>query len=426
MKYSSKTSIIQGLMKSNTLNKLTAFCKSLIPIKNDTVLAVLLKIFTIVLVLAITIFLFPITISLLIILLIKDSKFKNEFFQNGMIVFVAILGIIFSFVYWTRDVDTNVQEEISSFKNFVQTEEDISDLLNETKSIIKEFNENLTIASNYNIDISKYKDVDVLGVTDDASTDEIEGVYNQINLLNEELETAIKEAQSKTYKVVEVVDGDTIKIIYNGVKTSVRLIGIDTPETVDPRKPVQCFGKEASAKMKSLVDGKEVNIMFDYTQGTKDKYSRLLLYVWVGDTFVNELMIKQGYAHEYTYSTPYKYQTKFKEAQELAESSENGLWGDICACEKKELSRKCTSCKTSTVTYQKWDCSTYSEKITDSKCTSSCSVSTVKTSPSYICNCSKTCPQMSSCEEAQYQLKVCGCSARDADKDGLACDLDCQ
>jgi len=412
-------------MKSNTLNKLTAFCKSLIPIKNDTVLAVLLKIFTIVLVVTIAIFLLPITISLLIILFIRNSKFKNESLQNGIIVFVAILGIIFSFVYWTRDVDTNVQEEISSSKNSEPEGEDISELLNETKSIIKEFNENLAIASNYNIDISKYKDVDVLGVTDDASTEEIEDVYNQINLLNKDLEDSIKEAQSKTYKVVEVVDGDTIKILYDGVKTSVRLIGIDTPETVDPREPVQCFGKEASVKMKSLVDGKEVGIMFDNTQGAKDKYGRLLLYVWVGNTFVNELMIKQGYAHEYTYSTPYRYQTKFKEAQRLAETSESGLWGDICACEKKELSRKCTSCKTSTVTYQKWDCSTYTEKITDSKCTSGCSASKTSTTPSYTCNCSKSCTQITSCAEAYYQLNTCGCSQRDGDDDGVPCESLC-
>jgi len=340
-------------------------------------------------------------------------------------IFVAILGLSFSLLYLTRGADTNIKENIFSSKNSEQ-EEDISELLNETKSIIEEFNENLEVAYNYNIDISKYKDVDVLGVTDDASTEEIKDVYNQINLLNEDLQTAIKEAQSKTYKVVEVVDGDTIKILYDGVKTSVRLIGIDTPETVDPREPVQCFGKEASAKMKSLVDGKEVGIMFDSTQGTKDKYGRLLLYIWVDNIFVNELMIKEGYAYEYTYSTPYQYQTQFKEAQRLAESSESGLWGDICACEKKELSRKCTSCNTSTVTYQRWDCSTYSEKITDSKCTSGCSTSTVKTSPSYTCNCSKTCTQMSSCKEAQYQLDVCGCSARDGDKDGIACDSDCQ
>lgn len=129
------------------------------------------------------------------------------------------------------------------------------------------------------------------------------------------------------YSVVEVVDGDTIKINISGKTETLRLIGMDTPETVDPRKPVQCFGKEASNKAKELLSGQKVRIETDPTQGQLDKYGRTLAYVYRDDgIFYNKYMIEQGYAHEYTYNTPYKYQTEFKAAQKSAEANQAGLW----------------------------------------------------------------------------------------------------
>ncbi len=117
------------------------------------------------------------------------------------------------------------------------------------------------------------------------------------------------------FKVLSVVDGDTLKINYNGESTTLRLIGMDTPETVDPRKPVQCFGREASNQAKKLLTGQKVRIEFDPTQGEIDKYGRALVYLWLenGELY-NLKMIKEGYAHEYTYNLPYKYQTEFKQA----------------------------------------------------------------------------------------------------------------
>lgn len=106
-----------------------------------------------------------------------------------------------------------------------------------------------------------------------------------------------------------------------------RLIGLDTPETVDPRKPVQCFGKEASNKGKELLTGKKVRLEKDTTQGDKDKYGRTLAYIYTeSGIFYNKYMIEQGYAHEYTYNTSYKYQSEFKQAQKTAESNKVGLW----------------------------------------------------------------------------------------------------
>lgn len=134
-------------------------------------------------------------------------------------------------------------------------------------------------------------------------------------------------SQYTYYSVTEVVDGDTVKINMNGKVETLRLIGMDTPETVDPRKPVQCFGKEASNKAKELLSGKKIRIEMDPTQGERDKYDRLLAYVYRDDgIFYNKYMIEQGYAHEYTYNTPYKYQAEFKAAQKSAQTAQLGLW----------------------------------------------------------------------------------------------------
>ena len=127
--------------------------------------------------------------------------------------------------------------------------------------------------------------------------------------------------------VTRIVDGDTIIVEVNGVQEKIRLIGTDTPEVVDPRKPVQCFGKEASAFTKNLLAGGSVRLESDPTQGDRDKYGRLLRYVFLSDgTFVNKTLIAEGYAHEYTYRIPYRYQTDFKTAERSARENKKGLW----------------------------------------------------------------------------------------------------
>lgn len=135
------------------------------------------------------------------------------------------------------------------------------------------------------------------------------------------------DSQYTYYSVTEIVDGDTVKININGTVETLRLIGLDTPETVDPRKPVQCFGKEASNKGKELLTGKKVRLEKDSTQGDKDKYGRTLAYIYIeSGIFYNKYMVEQGYAHEYTYNTAYKYQAEFKQAQKTAEANKVGLW----------------------------------------------------------------------------------------------------
>jgi micrococcal nuclease len=97
--------------------------------------------------------------------------------------------------------------------------------------------------------------------------------------------------------VAEVVDGDTVKVRMNGAVETLRLIGINTPEVVDPRTAVQCFGREASARAKELLSGKRVRIEQDPSQDSRDRYGRLLAYVWLEDgTFFNQQMIAEGFA----------------------------------------------------------------------------------------------------------------------------------
>lgn len=134
------------------------------------------------------------------------------------------------------------------------------------------------------------------------------------------------------YLVSKVVDGDTLKVSRNGKIETVRLIGVDTPEIVDPRKPIQCFAKEASEKMKQLVYNKKVRLEIDKTQGLTDKYKRLLRYVLLEDgTNINKLMVSEGFAHEYTHKIPYKFREEFKTAELNARNNNLGLWSpDTC------------------------------------------------------------------------------------------------
>ncbi len=130
-------------------------------------------------------------------------------------------------------------------------------------------------------------------------------------------------------RVTKIVDGDTVKVLINNKEEAVRLIGIDAPETMDPRKTIECFGKEAGDKAKEILTGKTVTLESDPTQGDRDKYGRLLRYVFLDNLNFNELMVSEGYAHEYTYqSNPYKYQLKFIEAEKKASENKEGLWAD--------------------------------------------------------------------------------------------------
>ena len=137
--------------------------------------------------------------------------------------------------------------------------------------------------------------------------------------------STVSAIRSPQLKVSRVIDGDTIEI-ETGEK--VRYIGVDTPETVSPKKPVQCFGKEASNKNTELVEGQLITMEKDVSN--KDKYGRLLRYVYLDDIMVNEYLVREGYAYASSFPPDVKFQELFRIAQRSAMEEKKGLWGDIC------------------------------------------------------------------------------------------------
>jgi len=159
-----------------------------------------------------------------------------------------------------------------------------------------------------------------------------ENIYRAIIMKEFSLNKFVKNFQIDGipfYQVVRVVDGDTLDVHINGETKRIRLIGLDTPETVDPNKPVQCYGPEASAKAKEMLFGNFVSMEADETQGDADKYSRLLRYIILKDsTNFEKWLIENGYGYEYTYNTPYKYQADFMAAEATASTNKVGLWAE--------------------------------------------------------------------------------------------------
>lgn len=149
--------------------------------------------------------------------------------------------------------------------------------------------------------------------TQPSSTDE--------SSAQEQPATALVEA-----KVVRVIDGDTIEVDIDGSLYRVCYIGIDTPETAHPQKPVEYFGKETSEKNRELVEGKIVRLEKDVSEA--DKYGRLLRYVWVDDVMVNAELVRLGYVQVATYPPDVKYQDLFLQLQREAKEAHLGLWAE--------------------------------------------------------------------------------------------------
>ncbi len=134
----------------------------------------------------------------------------------------------------------------------------------------------------------------------------------------------------KPIRVIKAVDGDTIQLI-NG--DYVRYIGIDTPEEFDPRKPVQCWAREAAERNRQLVEGKEITFYNDVS--VKDKYGRWLGFIYLADgTLVNKELILEGYAFSYKYEPDISKTAEFNQAEKEAREKKLGLWS---ACEVTKL-----------------------------------------------------------------------------------------
>jgi len=124
--------------------------------------------------------------------------------------------------------------------------------------------------------------------------------------------------------VVRIVDGDTIHVRLADRIEKVRYIGVNTPEVHHPRKGEEPGGREAAQVNRDLVEGKRVRLELDVQ--SRDRYGRLLAYVWVGDTMINAELVRLGYAQVMTVPPNVRYQSLFLNLQRDAREAARGLW----------------------------------------------------------------------------------------------------
>ena len=141
------------------------------------------------------------------------------------------------------------------------------------------------------------------------------------------LKAPVIQSQPELYKVARFVDGDTIVVDMNGTDETIRMIGVDTPETHKPNTPVQCYGPQAAGYTKNLIGYSKVRLQADPLDTNRDRYGRLLRYVYLPDgTLVEASLIKNGYGFAYT-SFPFEKRDEFSAYETSAKSSSAGLWG---------------------------------------------------------------------------------------------------
>ncbi|QGG48499.1 thermonuclease family protein [Heliorestis convoluta] len=131
--------------------------------------------------------------------------------------------------------------------------------------------------------------------------------------------------QTVTVQVVRVVDGDTAVILIDGKQERLRFIGIDTPETVHPTIGEEPYGREASDYTKQRLEGRTFQLEFDVQE--RDRYGRLLGYIWLEEELFNETLVRNGFAEVTTFPPNVKYVDIFKAAQEEARKEKRGIWG---------------------------------------------------------------------------------------------------
>lgn len=154
--------------------------------------------------------------------------------------------------------------------------------------------------------------------------------------LSERLEMgqeAIVANQPGLYAVEEISDGDTIIVNMNGTREIIRMIGVDTPETHHPDRPLECYGTAASEYTRNLLEGKNVRLQADPLNTNRDRYDRLLRYVYLSDgTLVQQKLIGEGYGFAYTLF-PFEKTGQFIALQNEAKMSVKGLWS---ACQVRD------------------------------------------------------------------------------------------
>lgn len=140
------------------------------------------------------------------------------------------------------------------------------------------------------------------------------------------LDISLRTSQPGFYSVARFVDGDTIDVNMNGKVETIRMIGIDTPETHRPNTPIQCYGPEAAAYTKKLIGNQPVRLQADALDTNRDRYGRLLRYIYLPDnTLVEKRLITEGYGFAYT-QFPFEKALVFKTYEQDAKTAGRGLW----------------------------------------------------------------------------------------------------
>lgn len=151
-----------------------------------------------------------------------------------------------------------------------------------------------------------------------------------------QLSQTLSDSNPGSYSINHFVDGDTIAVNMNGKVETVRFVGVDTPETHKPNTPVQCYGPAAAAYTKAMIGSHNVRLQADPESTNRDRYNRLLRYVYLPDgTLLNEKLIQTGHGFYYPYF-PFTKSTQFAADQAQAKAQNLGLWGNCSPIAKDQ------------------------------------------------------------------------------------------
>lgn len=157
-----------------------------------------------------------------------------------------------------------------------------------------------------------------------------ETIEQQFDAWEQSKETQTETGGEYVGLVTNVIDGDTVDVVIDDEEIRLRLIGIDTPETKFAPGGAECYADEATERARQLLAGQTVTIRTDSSQGDRDVHGRLLSYVTVSDgRDFGQILIREGFAKEYTYDNPYQNQADYQAAQAQAQADNVGLW-DAC------------------------------------------------------------------------------------------------
>ncbi len=156
-----------------------------------------------------------------------------------------------------------------------------------------------------------------------------DAVDTQFESLSEQSDKITVQTYDGPYPILSVIDGDTVQLQIDGQQETIRVLGIDTPETEHSSRGAECYGAEASAYAQELLADTSVHIQTDSSQDMRDKYDRVLAYIQMEDgTDFGEVMITQGYAEEFTFIKPYQNQKVYRDAEKSARFEKVGQWGE--------------------------------------------------------------------------------------------------